>query len=68
VYCGLGELELCSPFVVGQSRAEHEAVLKLAGQKPTADGFFGDATGTKVVFLNQVRPFPYDPIMVFQIC
>jgi hypothetical protein len=56
VYCGLGELELCSPFVVGQSRAEHEAVLKLAAQKPTADNFFDNhTTGTKVVFLNQVR-------------
>jgi hypothetical protein len=54
VYCGLGELELCSPFVVGQSRAEHEAVLQLAQQKPTADGFYPGATGTTVVFLNQV--------------
>ena len=55
VYCGLGELEMCSPLVVGQSRAEHEAVLKLAAQKPTANGVFPDATGTTVLFLNQVN-------------
>lgn len=55
VYCGLGELELCSPFVVGQSRAEHEAVLQLAQQKATADNFFPGVTGTTVVFLNEVR-------------
>lgn len=55
-YCGMGELELCSPFVVGQSRAEHDAVLQLAAQKATADNFLGsDVTGTTVHFLNQVR-------------
>lgn len=51
----MGELELCSPFVVGQSRAEHDAVLQLAGQKPIADGFLGNTiTGTTVHFLIQV--------------
>lgn len=55
MYCGLGELELCSPFVVGQSRAEHEAVLQLAQQKATADDFYPGATGTTALFLNEVR-------------
>lgn len=48
-YCGQGELDLCSPFVVGQCRTEHEAQLSLC--KPTtADRFFPDKTGTAVKF------------------
>jgi hypothetical protein len=56
-YCGMGELQLCSPLVVAQSRAEHEACVALAAAPyPTADGFYGDGvTGTAVHFMNQVK-------------
>ena len=54
MYCGLGERELCSPFVVGQSRAEHEAVLELCAHKAVADDFYPGTQGTSVLFLNQV--------------
>jgi hypothetical protein len=30
--CGLGESELCSPLVVAQSRAEHDAALETHSQ------------------------------------
>jgi hypothetical protein len=53
----MGELQLCSPLVVAQSRAEHEACVALAAAPyPTADGFYGDSvTGTAVHFMNQVK-------------
>ena len=48
-YCGLGELDICSPLVVGQCRSEHEAHLSLC--KPTvADYFFPDKVSTTVRF------------------
>ena len=48
-YCSLGELDVCSPFVVGQCRTEHEAHLSLC--RPTlADNFYPDKTGTTVRF------------------
>ena len=48
-YCGLGELDVCSPFVVGQCRTEHEAHLALC--RPTvADHFYPDKTNTAVKF------------------
>ena len=44
-YCGLGELSVCSPLVVGQCRTEHEAHLSLC--KPTvADYFYPNKVGT----------------------
>ncbi len=52
LYCGLGELDVCSPMVVGQSRAEHEAAVAACAKTPIADGVFPDKPrGTAVTFL-----------------
>ncbi len=48
-YCGMNEQELCSPLVVGQSRAEHEAYLE--SRKPAAvNGIIENHRGTTVKF------------------
>lgn len=49
-YCGLTELSLCSPFVVGQSREEHEAHIRLF-ELATVDNFFPGKSDTKVHFI-----------------
>jgi hypothetical protein len=37
-YCGLKELDICSPLVCGQSRGEHDAHLRMS-KAVTADGY-----------------------------
>jgi hypothetical protein len=68
VYCGFGELELCSPFIAGQSRLEHDTVIEMS-KNPVANGVFGqDTENTKVKFVINgslaaplVVDFPYFP-------
>ena len=48
-YCGQSELDMCSPLVVGQYRAEHESHLFLC-RPTTADNFYADKTATAVKF------------------
>jgi hypothetical protein len=48
-YCGQSELDVCSPLVVGQYRAEHESHLFLC-RPTTADNFYADKTATAVKF------------------
>lgn len=49
-YCGLTELSLCSPFVIGQSREEHEAHIRLFEMSRVND-FYPGKTDTKVQFI-----------------
>lgn len=48
-YCGYGELDVCSPLVVGQNMFEHYVFIKeISGC--CADNFFENKSGTKVIF------------------
>ena len=48
-YCGLNKYDLCSPLVVGLSRAEHEAYLE-SRKPPTVNGIIEGSRGTAVRF------------------
>jgi hypothetical protein len=48
-YCGFDELEVCSPFVVGQCRAEHDAYI-LRCKPIVADHIIPEKKGTTVKF------------------
>lgn len=69
-YCGLHELELCSPMVYGQSRAEHEQWVQLYNKTPVANGVLGEeTTSTTINFLyrgEQIAApkvhYPYLPL------
>ena len=50
----MSELELCSPFVFGQSRQEFMAHLAL-GKPATVDGFYDDQKDTVVNFSIEGR-------------
>ena len=41
----MSELELCSPLVVGQTRAEHDAAVSLSLHRPTVDHFLTNSAG-----------------------
>lgn len=49
-YCGLTEVALCSPLVVGQSRTEHDAYV-MSCRPPAADGIIPGKKDTKVTFI-----------------
>lgn len=48
-YCGLNKYDLCSPLVVGMSRAEHEAYLE-SRKPPTVNGIIDGRRGSAVRF------------------
>lgn len=65
----MGELALCSPLVVAQSRVEHDSAVQLGGRSlVSADGFFSGRVGTLVRFMVDGKElavsgltFPYLP-------
>eukprot|EP01038_Epipyxis_sp_PR26KG_P012853 gene12853-17228_t len=69
VYCDMGEHEICSPFVIGQSRSEHNATVNLT-EGAKANFFYPEKTNTKVRFLLDgfILPaptieFPFFPVV-----
>ena len=49
-YCGMDEIDLCSPFVVGQCRSEHEAHIALC--KSNAEEALNMSKGRDVSTIN----------------
>lgn len=49
-YCGMDEIDLCSPFVVGQCRSEHEAHIALC--KSNAEEALNRSKGRDVSTVN----------------
>jgi hypothetical protein len=70
-YCGLHEISICSPFVYGQSRSEHDHWVHLNNKIPVANYVLDNATtSTTVNFLYQgskmLPPkidYPYFPLL-----
>lgn len=57
----MNELDICSPFVVGQTRDEHDIYVK-GFQSPVANGLFPGLKNTKVIF--QIDGYVEDPPLV----
>lgn len=58
-YCGMGELEVCSPLVFTQSRAEHDAAVDAAKVTSVlANGVIGAQIETTVRFLLDGAEMP----------
>lgn len=69
MYCGMMELDLCSPFVVGQSREEHEMYVKRFQYPEASDVFASNSSCTVKFFIDgfvQEPPkliAPYFPLL-----
>lgn len=50
MYCGLTEFEVCSPFVIGQSRQEHEEWVNASSRAPVATNVISSGTCSNVNF------------------
>ena len=68
-YCCQSELDLCSPMVYGQSRAEFNAYVAMS-ETPTADDVFPNQKDTTLKFcvvMDEVKPpepsMPYFPLV-----
>jgi hypothetical protein len=51
-YCGMTELEICSPFVIGQNRAEHDDWVAAITRVPIAANFLFPQSNCNVNFLH----------------
>eukprot|EP01033_Poteriospumella_lacustris_P001523 gene1523-1100_t len=51
-YCGMSEFEVCSPFVLGQSRAEHDDWVASMSRTPVAAQFLFPQSNCNVNFLH----------------
>jgi hypothetical protein len=67
-YCGQSELDICSPMVYGQSRAEFNAYIAMS-QAPTADDVYPNKKDTSLKFcvlMEEVKApepkMPYFPL------
>jgi hypothetical protein len=49
VYCGMNEMDICSPFVIGQTREEHDIYVK-GFKNPVANGVLPGLKNSKVCF------------------
>lgn len=65
-YCGLTELQLCSPMVYGQSRQEFQAHMKYSTQAVVNDIIPDqEATIVKFSLLKQEQKAPEPPLPYF---
>lgn len=69
-YCQLSELEVCSPFVIGQSREEHDAYIAMQSTSNPDVPYFplADGTDSGAKIINEYKNLGRKLVIVHELC